>query len=388
MNDLHDLLQKVLNEYASQDPQDFPNNPLAKLLRNGLKDVVSPDLLAGTLRTTGSAGRGRWAQVPWLCVADTEISQTAQRGFYLAYLFVPDMSGVYLSLHQGWAYYYEQYGKKAKGIVNRVSAYWQTRLTTRKPWMTASPIDLLGDRYSKSPTNYEQCNIVSTFYRRNELPDNARLVSDLKDMLVCYSELKSRLLNPTDFGQSIRFILSQASAPKVETAQSITVRKPSGHEKTASVLHESEQTFKARQVDFDVVNQQNAKIGFLGEELVMAHERQKLKAYPDLQAQVEQVSQTKGDGLGYDVKSFDLNGHPIFIEVKTTTANRQTPFYISRRELEFSKTHTKQYRLYRLYDFDRSTTLQQMHFFETAGDLTKQFGFSAVNFISGPVQSH
>ena len=38
----------------------------------------------------------------------------------------------------------------------------------------------------------------------------------------------------------------------------------------------------------------------------------------DLADSLEQVSITKGDGTGYDVKSFNADGTVRFIEVKTT----------------------------------------------------------------------
>ena len=52
------------------------------------------------------------------------------------------------------------------------------------------------------------------------------------------------------------------------------------------------------------------------------------------------VSQTKGDGLGCDVPGcnmrFDASGKERFIEVKTTSFGKETPFFISRNEVEFS----------------------------------------------------
>ena len=38
-----------------------------------------------------------------------------------------------------------------------------------------------------------------------------------------------------------------------------------------------------------------------------------------LESKIEWVSQTQGDGAGYDIRSFDEAGNEIVIEVKTTT---------------------------------------------------------------------
>ena len=60
---------------------------------------------------------------------------------------------------------------------------------------------------------------------------------------------------------------------------------------------------------------------------------------------VEHVSQTKGDGLGYDVLSFDASAKERFIEVKTTSFGKETPFFISRNEVEFSRANDAHFQL-------------------------------------------
>ncbi len=71
----------------------------------------------------------------------------------------------------------------------------------------------------------------------------------------------------------------------------------------------------------------------------------------DLAKKVEWTSQEKGDGAGYDIKSFTLGGAERFIEVKTTNGAKRTPFYISDNELTFSREAGHRYCLRRLYDF-------------------------------------
>ena len=60
----------------------------------------------------GSIGQGNPAEIPWICVFDLDITKSAQDGFYIVYLFTSDMSGVYLSLNQGWTQYEREYGTK------------------------------------------------------------------------------------------------------------------------------------------------------------------------------------------------------------------------------------------------------------------------------------
>ena len=95
------------------------------------------------------------------------------------------------------------------------------------------------------------------------------------------------------------------------------------------------------------------KIGDEGEEFVYQIEREKVKKYKLSKDKIVRwVSKLDGDGLGYDILSYDKQGNPIFIEVKTTTGSENGNIYITANELEMSESHSEQYYLYRVYDFD------------------------------------
>lgn len=97
----------------------------------------------------------------------------------------------------------------------------------------------------------------------------------------------------------------------------------------------------------------NASLGRAGEEFVVNYERARLAQLgaDRLVELVEHVAVTKGDGLGFDVRSFDADGSDMFIEVKTTGYGKQTPFFVSRNELSVSKALAREYHLYRVFGF-------------------------------------
>jgi hypothetical protein len=99
---------------------------------------------------------------------------------------------------------------------------------------------------------------------------------------------------------------------------------------------------------------ENKRIGDLGELWVKNFEIQKLLRIGKKRhaARIEHISKERGDGSGFDIKSFDLKGKEIFIEVKTTIGDLSTPFFITRQELERSLKEKKKYFLYRLYNYD------------------------------------
>mgnify|MGYP001177365015 CR=1 FL=1 len=96
---------------------------------------------------------------------------------------------------------------------------------------------------------------------------------------------------------------------------------------------------------------ENKRIGELGELLVIQYEKEKLEK-GGIKKEPIHVSKSEGDGLGYDILSFNEDGEEIFIEVKTTVNNFSTPFYITKNELIRSNQDSEKFFLYRVYDFD------------------------------------
>jgi hypothetical protein len=103
----------------------------------------------------------------------------------------------------------------------------------------------------------------------------------------------------------------------------------------------------------------NRSLGLAGEEFVVQFEHWRLIQMNEskLADKVEHVSQSRGDGLGYDVLSFDSNGRERYIEVKTTAFGIATPFFVTRGELARSKTNVEQFHLYRVFDFRKAPRL-------------------------------
>ena len=112
----------------------------------------------------------------------------------------------------------------------------------------------------------------------------------------------------------------------------------------------------ARRFDVAGRDERNRALGYSGEERVFHHERSVLQQQgrADLADRVRWVSQEDGDGAGYDIASFTLEGRERLIEVKTTNGWERTPFHISRNELEVASERRRDWYLFRLYEFSRS----------------------------------
>ena len=107
----------------------------------------------------------------------------------------------------------------------------------------------------------------------------------------------------------------------------------------------------------------NRQLGEAGEKLIFEREIDFLlkSNRTDLAKKVQWTSQELGDGAGYDIKSFSLDGTERFIEVKTTNGSKRTPFFISDNELGFSREAVGRYCLRRLYDFRKDAKLYELN---------------------------
>jgi len=103
----------------------------------------------------------------------------------------------------------------------------------------------------------------------------------------------------------------------------------------------------------------NISLGSAGEKFVLKYEKTRLESIEkfNLADRIEQVSETKGDWAGYDIRSFDDNGNDRFIEVKTTRYRIDTPFFVTKNELGFSTENSSNYNLYRVFAFHENPKL-------------------------------
>lgn len=131
--------------------------------------------------------------------------------------------------------------------------------------------------------------------------------------------------------------------------------------------------------DFLADEARNRSLGRAGELLVLELESRRLHAAGKkaLSDRVEHVAATRGDGLGYDVLSFEETGKERLIEVKTTAFGQFTPFYVSRNELSRSESDAEQFHLYRLFDFRDKPRL-----FDLPGAIPLHCRLEAVSFLA------
>ena len=96
------------------------------------------------------------------------------------------------------------------------------------------------------------------------------------------------------------------------------------------------------------------EIGLAGEEMIIQLETKRLydANKTTLANKIIHVSKDWGDGAGYDILSYEVDGAKRLIEVKTTLKDKNAGFYITANEMECARQNRKNYWIYRIFEFD------------------------------------
>jgi hypothetical protein len=180
----------------------------------------------------------------------------------------------------------------------------------------------------------------------------------IKDVLIEDNDivrLHHSRLGATEYFDSNLNILTQdfiyaltnhLDTPEIENPEKLDVRLTEGD---LSAI-KKKTSLSGHHVDHERRTKRNKRIGDLGELLAIKFEKENMSQ--EMRYLVTHDAKNIGDGLGYDVKSVDEQGHDKLIEVKTTTGSLSSPFFVTSNELECSRRHSSNYYVYRFFNFD------------------------------------
>lgn len=393
------LLLNILENYKLAKLSNLTDHELAVYVRQ-----QSADILANTIsidsekyKVKASVGQGQWADVPWIAVFDKSITQSATEGYYIVYLFRADMSGVYLSLNQGWTYFKNRYKTKlGREKITQVSDVWKNELSSTLNDFSYEKINLKNEgKMNSLVEGYELGHICGKFYSVEDIPSSEELGWDLQNLIGVYREIKGKLKQGS-VEKTNDYLIVNSNMGLLDVGK--TEDDSYGIESSIENYNESKlnlnsvpmsfaakeqksRSFIPKKIDFIKQAKSQKKLGYAGELIVLKYEKDFLEraGKSNLMKKVKHVSDEEGDGAGYDILSFDLDGNEKYIEVKTTKFNSDTPFYLTDNELEFSKKEASNYYLYRVYDFDIQENQAKLYILH--GDLTNILSLKPQNYI-------
>ena len=182
----------------------------------------------------------------------------------------------------------------------------------------------------KPAYNFQKSILVRT------VEEYVRKHESIETLFLGFSDTPARQLLMPDFSSWV------VNAPKKreEQQQINLIRKP---------LH----------INYLKREQENRLLGIQGEQLVFEYEKSILinKGKDSLAKKVEWISRDQGDGMGFDILSKNLNGTDKYVEVKTTKMGKDSPFYFTVNEYNFSIEKGTDFHLYRVFDMNKEPRL-------------------------------
>jgi len=394
---MKETLNYILNNYSNAKNQGFRDNLVANYIRKtAVKNICEKASIdKSKYIVEGSPGKGAWADVPWIAVFDKDITDTATKGYDIVYLFCADMSGVYISLNQGWTYFREKYGTKdGREKIRTVSSAWKKILSSTLNDFSFDKIQLKGiSKNSNLSIGYELGHICGKFYKAGEIPDDSVLIEDLRNLIGVYREVKGKLEDNSIEKTNNHILLNYDlglfnDETEIEDVENIIMDL----EVNSNLIKEDPPvyftnrdneniTFNPRKINFLKKSENQRKLGLAGELMVLKYEKENLinNGKQHLADNVKHVSKVDGDGAGYDILSFEIDGTLKYIEVKTTTGNSSTPFKITHTELKFSEINKDNYYLYRVFEFNKENGTGNLYILN--GDISLKLDMKATEYI-------
>ena len=173
---MRETLLEILNSYLLAKTDDLEKNPLADFIRHSAPLTIrTKAAIAPNYKIQGSPGQGNWAEVPWLCIFDKEITTSAQRGYYIVYLFRSDMSGVCLSLNMGWTQFKNRFKplRVAQRKISGTAGVCQGLLRSSLSDFSYEAISLLPTKPLAG--GYELGHICGKVYPGDNIPEDKTL---------------------------------------------------------------------------------------------------------------------------------------------------------------------------------------------------------------------
>lgn len=138
-------------------------------------------------KVVGSIGQGAVSEIPWVCIFNRRITESAQKGYYVVLLFSSDMKSCVLSLNQAVTEYKEKYPSKVAMLRMRHTADLAKNFINISSPAFKGAISLKANKHLG--IGYETGAIASFHYDESDLPSEATFLSDFESLLNAYDDL-------------------------------------------------------------------------------------------------------------------------------------------------------------------------------------------------------
>lgn len=185
------VILESYNHHRFSQPGVDQNSIVYQLVEKKLPEYIREVLNDDKFKVSGSVGAGRWAEVPWVGIFNKNITTSAQKGFYVCYLFGNGMDSVYLTIIHSITK--EHSGKSWKK--EKIKTFVQNKRENLKEHITNIKVILENGINIEDPNSfgnssrankYTESTIAYKEYQKDNLPSEEVLINDLKLFIELY----------------------------------------------------------------------------------------------------------------------------------------------------------------------------------------------------------
>ena len=199
---MRDEILKFMQQCPEAKQQPFSENPFGSFVRTDIPRALYDTGIVeqGKYKIQASVGAGNWAMIPWICVFDRAITESAQKGVYIVYLLSRDSKRLYLTFNQGCTDLRQQHSRRDTIEIMHQKAE-KVRSQVRNPGFTAACDIDLGESLTELGQLYQEGTIFYREYRVDHVPAEEELREDLRKMVQVYSEYSQSLKQDRRIGK-------------------------------------------------------------------------------------------------------------------------------------------------------------------------------------------
>lgn len=386
------LFKRFLDTYLDGEKYDNKDKEYHQILCHDIPGQIRELIHKETYKIKGSCGASNKNEVPWIEIFNKNITEGAQKGIYIVYLFKADMSGFYLCLGQGVSNL-KKYKKNKTEYMIKVANYFKEMTDTQL--FSKKGIDL--NSKTQNGKNYAKVNVLSKYYDKNKI-DEYDFEKDLIELIKIYEQIYNDM-NGLSYDEIIENIIGQIEEEEIKAEEAIKLinevlendEKPENDALLTEIeipqlkrrVYKKLSKKRVSKIDHVKKAKKDAKTGLSGEELVLAYEKEKMLKHnrSDLIEKIDWVA-SYDDNPGYDILSFDFDEegkeYEIYIEVKTTEEGEKNAFFITSNEINTMKEKKEKYWIYRVSKVNKEPVFYKIN----GNDFYNTFGIEPHTYIA------
>jgi len=213
---MQSLIKKILEIYPRKEELNIPygqDKAVAIHGKHEIRDLFEelkrninqlPSITKNNhLMVKSSYGAGGYAAVPWVAIMDTRITTSTQTGTYIVFLFAENGESCDLKIGQGVTEIQKEFKSKTVDELKR-RAEEIRQLFPEMQGTKFSPAQEGSSFESDQGKLYGASTILSVTYKKERIPANNEIESDLNTLLGCYEKFTVNFLKNNEDHKKIK----------------------------------------------------------------------------------------------------------------------------------------------------------------------------------------